>query len=134
MKRMLRQNRHRKGVVEFSFDKEELQALQWEEENEFQWRGCMYDVIEKKVVDGKTIITCISDKEEDRLLNEYRENTAHRNRADGPLLKMLPDYFLPDKGVLLLPLFRLAITTFFEHVSSLLFQPSFVVGPPPKLC
>jgi hypothetical protein len=55
----------------------------WEEEGkEFSLNGEMFDVVKKKVVNGKTILLCINDKIEQALLDKYNSITKHNSSSD----------------------------------------------------
>ena len=61
-----------KFVLEFSFSKSDLQksnnGLSYEEKNEINYKGKMYDIISQQYKGDNLIIRCISDKDEDYTL------------------------------------------------------------------
>ncbi len=66
-----------KELVTLKFDKEELSELRWEHDREFEFRGQMYDVIEKKKEGSLTVFVCWWDHEETRLKEEARKLLAN---------------------------------------------------------
>lgn len=74
MKEFLRANRNQEGVEQFAFLPEKdgsINGLQWENKNEFRLNGQMYDVVEKRIENGRVIISCINDKREAALIKDY---------------------------------------------------------------
>lgn len=60
--------------VYFEFNKIESQTLlRWEHDSEFEYRGEMYDVLRKEVIDGKIRYWCYWDRKETVLKNEFRD-------------------------------------------------------------
>lgn len=85
----------------FVFTPAEATALlQWEGDNEFRFRGEMYDLIDQKVENGKVHIRCISDKKETSLVKNYRKMTSDdfggssKKRA-ALLLKLIATFYTP---------------------------------------
>lgn len=64
------------------------QKIYWEdkEQKEFSLNGQIYDVVNSATVNGKTILYCYSDKEEQHLINDYNSITKH-NSAAGKKIK-----------------------------------------------
>jgi hypothetical protein len=54
------------------FTEKEFASLAWEEEQEFRWKGDMFDVISKSRKEGRITIHCIPDKKETELLDAYQ--------------------------------------------------------------
>lgn len=79
----LRRQKENKDLLTFRFTAEQAGALQWEEEDEFQLDGEMFDVVEKKMVDGHLLLRCISDKKEDALIRVYLQ--ANKNNGNKSL-------------------------------------------------
>jgi len=76
VKQAIKSNPGNENIVKFSFsvnDKESIEKLSWEGDDEFILDGEMYDVISKKIENGKLIIHCISDKKETALIKKYEE-------------------------------------------------------------
>lgn len=82
-------------ITEFHLTAEEAQQLNWDNDNEFSYKGQMYDVIEKKVQDGVLLIKCISDKNETALLDNYLSNQRNNsnNQPVSYLLKIVTNAF-----------------------------------------
>jgi hypothetical protein len=76
VKKKIRSNIETKITEQFVFSLSETNAgklPQWEGDDEFRLNGEMYDVVDKKVENGEMIITCISDKKETELINNYKD-------------------------------------------------------------
>lgn len=92
----LRNNPRHKDIEHFEFNlvngEPSDPSFKWEEENEFSFRGRMYDVIEKKQEGNKFIIACVNDTKEDVLINELSGIQKERNSKPlkgGPSLYFL---------------------------------------------
>lgn len=74
VKAMLRNKPDEASTTKFAFNtgNKEDRQLMWEDEHEFRYNGEMYDVIEKRTVDGVLQIRCISDKAETALVQHYK--------------------------------------------------------------
>jgi len=76
MRELIRSNPSMEGQQLFVFspnDKAAISKLEWDGDHEFRLDGKMYDVIEKKMENGKLIIRCISDERETALINKYEK-------------------------------------------------------------
>ena len=61
---------------QFLFDlteKKSSESPEWASENEFSFKGEMYDVLEKRLVKGEIYVQCISDKKETELIKKYQD-------------------------------------------------------------
>lgn len=135
MKRNLRNARNRKELTELSFDADQLQQLAWEDEQEFNWKGEWYDVVEKKMVNGRLHVLCIADKKEKKLLENYQENTdKHHKGGLASLVKLIMTSFICTAvDVLYRP--QKELTLVFEQFSSrTLFRPTTLFKEPPEVC
>jgi len=99
MKKFLRLQSYVEDETVFTFsvdNKKALAQLEWEGDDEFMLRGEMYDVIEKKVVDGKLIIRCISDKKETALLKKFEKLSDENNSRNrfALLLKLVSSSYI----------------------------------------
>jgi hypothetical protein len=83
-------------------DNKELGKLKWENDKEFHLNGIMFDVIEKRIENGKWIIRCISDKQETSLVKAYekmnQDDPATSNRST-VLLKLINLPFIVTKKI-----------------------------------
>mgnify|MGYP001550130519 FL=1 len=81
-------------------DSKELGKLKWENDKEFHLNGNMFDVIEKRIENGKWISRCISDKQETNLVKAYekmnQDDPAAKNRST-VLLKLINLPFIITK-------------------------------------
>ena len=60
-----------KKVIRLVLRKEESRSIIWENSSEFQYKGEMYDVIDKDIHGDELILTCVSDSKETLIINEY---------------------------------------------------------------
>jgi len=75
-------------------------AIEWEEEGkEFKLNGAMYDVVHTSVENGKTYLHCLSDKNEDEVLQQFQsvvkntiDNSSNSNRDHHIIKVMIPDW------------------------------------------
>ncbi|MCK0159869.1 hypothetical protein [Allomuricauda sp. F6463D] len=127
-------------VLEFTMEQIKTE-LRWEHSMEFEYKGQMYDVIEKENKGGYMVLKCWWDKEETALNQEMDELLARALGAD-PLRKdkhtRLFDFFKklfyqhhkPDVGQE--EFYRkLLFAQCQECFDSLFFKPLF---PPPRIC
>lgn len=105
MKRMLRRQTKSQDELVFNFPlygNHNTEMPEWEEEDEFRLKGKMYDVIEKKIENGRWVVRCISDERETELIEKYQKvlekqfgNRAKKRSAS--LLKLIvTPYTLPS--------------------------------------
>jgi len=135
MKKILRQSRNREHLLELSFNAEEIQKIHWEDENEFRWQGEMYDVVSKKMQGDRLVITCISDKEEERLLAHYLATTEqNQKKSKNSLAKFVTDNFVNSESLQLQTCCFVLKKIFFESATTLLSRCSAIITPPPKVC
>lgn len=133
MKASLQKQAQHEDVVLISLSKEDSKQFFWEDENEFRYKGEMYDVIEKKTEGGQIIIRCISDKKETSLLNEYQKNNK-RSSTGSTIVQLITSHFvLPVDHCFNRPQ-KIIKNPFKEYSSSLQKLASAVVLPPPDVC
>src|SRR5690349_3355175 len=101
MKRNIGMLRNSGELVEMTFDQPAYDKLNWEEDNEFSYEGDMYDVAEKKVIDGKMHLLCIPDKKESKLLQQYQEQTNKSQSQDKTTLLILLATYIPASDITL---------------------------------
>lgn len=114
--------------------------LEWEHKKEFRYKGTMYDVVKKEIIDETTIIYyCITDKQETTLFanldEQVKKNMDTKNEGNSPvknLLKLLSNiYSKPQKNVWILFPTNMAINYEYSyHYSSPALD---ITSPPPKI-
>jgi len=75
----------------------------WEHEREFRYKGVMYDVVKKEIVNKTTtLLFCVTDKQETilfaKLNEEANKNMESKNNGNNPLknvFKLLSNIYLP---------------------------------------
>jgi hypothetical protein len=106
VKKSLRQGMSRENTEEFVFalnEKNKDTAPEWEGDDEFRLNGEMYDVLEKRVKNGKIFVRCINDEKETSLVKKYED--ISRNDFDGTsktgtilLLKLIHTFYVTGYG------------------------------------
>ena len=126
-----------KDVEVLAFDTNEINKIEWEGEDEFQYRDEMYDVVEKHQKGGLFLIRCIPDKKEKALLATYQKitqrNTSH-SPAQASLIKLITTPFIVSVNECLnLPQKEIK-TGFLISASHLPAKKGSAVKHPPKVC
>jgi hypothetical protein len=135
--RKSRSNSAIEGVVEFSFTKDEVKKLYWEDEEEFRYKGAMYDVIKKEQAGDEVRMLCIADVREYQLLEKYK-NSMHQKGGLDPfsnvVLKLASVQFLVPAHVDVEINMPAKIEFPAKLISSLPSIFSSTQKPPPKVC
>lgn len=82
-------------IISFATDDELLKIdltnnIRWEEKGkEFSMNGEMFDVVRIKNVNGKTILYCLNDTQEQEIINKYNNHTKN-NSSSGKKVSVLP--------------------------------------------
>ena len=103
MREAIRMQAYSEHETDFSFsvnDRHRMDQLDWEGKDEFCFNGEMYDVIEKKIENGKVIIRAIADQRETALLNKAKDQwnqSEKSNRAADELFQVLQSLFYASK-------------------------------------
>ncbi len=113
MREVIRMQSHNEHETDFSFsvnDKHSMDHLDWKGDDEFSFNGEMYDVIEKRIENGKLIIRSIADKRETALLDKLTRHwnqSEKSNKVADELFQLLQSLFhssKTDEFVLIKPL------------------------------
>ena len=71
-------------LVDFHFTTDQINQLTWIKSNEFEWKGHLFDVVEKKVdANGKVQLKCISDTQEKVLFKDLNKSIADNLNGHG---------------------------------------------------
>ena len=141
VKQRIIQGMDRHALTFFRFSKEEAnRALHWHEDHEFEYRGHMYDVVERREAGGIIELWCWDDKEESaieaqlsslssKLLHQNQERRERQQQVISFLKSLYHVHTLPE-----LPAQRLSAKAAWQETStqyqSLSLSPA---GPPPRL-
>jgi hypothetical protein len=104
MREAIRMQTYSEHETDFSFsvnDKRSMDQLAWEGDDEFKFNGEMYDVIEKKIDNGKLVIRSIADRRETALLNKVKDHwnqNEKSNKVADELFKLLQSLFHSSNG------------------------------------
>lgn len=85
MRRTIRRQVRSEDEINLVFilaDNKPIAQLRWESDDEFVFNGQMYDVIEKKVGNGKLVIRCLPDKNETALVDKMKNNSKENERSN----------------------------------------------------
>ncbi len=124
-------------VEQFVFTGEQAKTLAWDDEKEFHFKGEMYDVIEKKEVNGMVHIRCIRDKKETELVSGYHKMTkddfsgSSKKRAS-LLLKLISTLYTPVSNTGMETFPRYGTLNWAVSASPLFFSNTEVLTPPPQ--
>jgi hypothetical protein len=95
------------SVEKFQFSNEEYKSkLNWKNENEFEFKSKMYDVIIAEVSDSLVIVYCIWDAKEDELIANFEKhfhNNALKDKFNLSHNSLLTAHFLAIKTEQLKP-------------------------------
>ena len=137
-KRIIRQRLKQENSEEFVFSLSGGHEMpEWKDDNEFSFRGEMYDVIEKRIEDGKIYVRCVSDKKETALIDNYRKITqddfaGSSKKRTSLIIKLISTFYthlsIADKNLISLK----ASIKCFLPIPSLLFNKGEVITPPPQ--
>ncbi|MDX2002745.1 MAG: hypothetical protein SFW35_09955 [Chitinophagales bacterium] len=121
-------------LLAFSFSKQQLADLDWEDEHEFRLQGKMYDVVRREIKDGLVTLYCYSDDQETQLLAGLEKEVEKRmaQAMDLEKLKKQSIYHFVKLADYSAPIFcgRDKFGNFsFIYTSPILQRP----GPPPDL-
>ena len=101
VKQMLKGTIPENQLVNFRFNKSELQKLKWIKSNEFKFQNHYFDVVKReKLSNGSVLFKCISDTQETKLFQKLNQTVAIKlaNTEDSPFsiwLKLLKFPLLP---------------------------------------
>jgi hypothetical protein len=112
--------------------------LKWEDEDEFEFAGNMYDVIGKSVKGDTLIIHCLKDEKENALLKSFEDLQDSQSRDGKNKSASLLQFFgslyvtteLDSVPVIITP----ELTSFNCYNPLLLNRSSEIITPPPKNC
>ena len=133
IKAFLRNQKDHKELKQIILSKTESHLLHWEDENEFRYRGEMYDVIEMKSTADTVIFHCIADEKETALFNQYQKNNKRNGSGSFIFQLITAPYILPTDHLLKQPE-KVIQSHFTDDSPSLKNPPSTVPQPPPNVC
>ena len=118
------------GVVDEQFE--------WENENEFQHEGKMYDVIERTITGNIMVMHCLEDKKETELLKVFEQTEKNQSQQGknrtASLQQILGSLYLPIHITLITPIEKTAECDFSIHTSSPIERAADILTPPPQNC
>lgn len=84
-------------VTTISFSAAEMATLHWEDENEFYYRGEMYDVLCVEQNGTQSVIRCVADHKESALVDQYykTQQGVNDNAPIKSIKKLMSADFLP---------------------------------------
>lgn len=124
-------------TVRFSFERQELTQLHWEDGGaEFSLNGRFYDVVAKRWQGNNLVIDCIPDEQETALVTAFMQATRQHTHdaAYNALAKMLLITYLPCSSLPLLLPESFKTHCFSEYQFSISFFEVRIPTPPPDVC
>ncbi len=83
IKKMIFENLSRENLVTLSFTQEEsVTKLNWKHDGEFEYKGSMYDIVEREIIGDSIIYHCILDHKESRINREIGKAAARAMGQD----------------------------------------------------
>jgi hypothetical protein len=128
------------SLTVLSFSSSELKSLKWLKEDEFSYKGDLYDLVKNKVgKNGKIYLYCFNDTKEKKLtahfekhLNRQIENDIRNQKNEQNLNKILTkDYCPPDNNKYFVE--NVLEIKFLEYTPFFLTIQSDELVPPPKV-
>jgi hypothetical protein len=115
-------------------------GIHWEDENEFSFRGRMYDLVEKKLHGDQLVLVCISDEKETALLDDFAKNIYNKEggnsskKHQSQVIRLVLSPFILEQPAVSLTTLSRSVKKFTRY-SELLPQVYFnIITPPPRLC
>ena len=133
---MIRNNTQGLNLTELSFNSDNEKQIEWENDNEFSYKGAMYDVIEKKYEDGKLIIRCIDDNKETELTRKYQDiagnDFGNSPKTKAILLKLINSLYTMSQSDALACVTFPASLSFPEYKFRIPITICGIITPPPR--
>jgi hypothetical protein len=138
MKKSLLIRAHSEDETGFSFslnDKKAISTLDWVGDNEFKLNGQMYDVIEKKIENGKLILRCISDIKETALIKTFYQmnNESNSKRKLALLMQLVNNSYLANTNSEIVIRYKPVPPIIHPESDPLTSQVRDVLTPPPQV-
>lgn len=117
---------------------EENSAIEWEEKGkEFKFKDEFYDVARTKIIDGKKLLFCLNDKNEERLIKNFANTVkSSTDNERGKNNKHAFKFHLMDQNIDYAsdtaPFERLALHNYCNYVPELLLNCKEIIIPPPR--
>ena len=128
------------GIVPIVIENKDKSSMLWISQNEFQYKGDLYDIVKEENNEGKCTFYCVNDKKEKKLIsnldehikNHIDEKQGSPNKGNKTFLKLIiKDYFFHETFLTLYQSGKnICFYTYQPPLLSLLRE---VIIPPPKL-
>lgn len=117
----------------FSCTATQLAGLAWEADDEFEYKGRMYDVVRMESTGSITTIYCIADEKESALIDAYLQlQKKGGSSSSGTLLKLLSLQFLSPATHHDVALTALDAKRYSPFICLIAFMEQQIICPPPK--
>ena len=74
-----------------------IHLIKWEDDGkEFYLNGELYDIQKKVIENGKTLLYCLNDVQEEQLLKDFNKAAQRNNHTNKSIIKLTVDYYLTD--------------------------------------
>jgi hypothetical protein len=110
----------------------------WDNDNEFEFAGKMYDVIERNVSGDAVVLHCLEDAKETELLKVFEqmqksESQKGKSRT-ASLVQLISTLYLPMQASPIAPAPAEATNDFNSYTSSTVERAADILTPPPQDC
>jgi len=111
-------------------------AISWQEPGEdFYFRGELYDVVQKRMINGHTWFYCIKETKEQELIQKYAKTTTLAAGNDIGIADpdLLSEYILRKTKEIVKPVIRIG-TRFPNFEQDIVLRAKDILLPPPRQC
>ena len=114
--------------------------IHWEDENEFSFRGLMFDLVEKKLHGDQVILICISDEKETALLDDFAKNIFNKEggnaskKQQSQVIRLVLSPFILQQAAITFTAPRHAEKKYSYYNQELPLVYFNIITPPPRIC
>jgi hypothetical protein len=138
----LKSNTDDKHLTHFNFTIKDGHVLDkrfiWEEDNEFEFAGKMYDVIEQTIKGNKLMLRCLEDQKETDLIKtfgQFQKSQSQNGKSKSiSLLHFFGSLYVVTEITSLPSLTGQALASYLDYHSPLIDRSREILTPPPKNC
>lgn len=128
----LRKGKYKKKLVELEIYKGlDAAQMHWKKPHEFEYRGNMYDVVDKTELKDRFVYLCYHDKKETKIDQKFKKESQKKQNPENQLSKLLKAPLFVSEHSLVIVLFFEKETNFTSFLARLInnYTPS-VFSPP----
>jgi hypothetical protein len=127
----IRDGLNESDLVNLEINDENRQEFHWiKPGKEFSFHGNLFDVVKTEKVDGKSILCCINDIKEKKLISDFARTHEASHKAI-KFLVMIINSYIDRAGICLhIPVF--SAIRFYSNTFNIISKLSEIADPPPK--